>query len=272
MLLPLRDDNPTARTPYVTYGMISVNLLVMLWLSLLSPVDQQAEVIQHGFVPARIAQLTHPNRVLEVPIEVELPARDFRFVPQRQNVRVLELAPAPGQIAASLLTSMFLHGGWLHVLGNMWFLWVFGNNVEERLGSWLFLGFYLIGGFLAMACHWANDPQSMMPVVGASGAVATILGAYAVTFPRASVRTLVFFGLFTVIEIPALVWLGLWFGGQLLDAFLHRDLGVAVWAHIGGFVAGAVLMPILSFGPPPPGSTWEDELKKHFSGTPPAGR
>jgi membrane associated rhomboid family serine protease len=272
MLLPLRDDNPTVRTPYVTCGLIAVNLLVMLWLSLLSPQDQQTEVIRHGFIPARVAQLTHPNLVVKVPIEEELPARDFRFAHQQQRLRDVELEPASGQIAASLLTSMFLHGGWLHVLGNMWFLWIFGNNIEERLGSWLYLGFYLVGGLLAMACHWANNPQSVLPVVGASGAVATILGAYAVTFPKASVRTLVFFGIITVINIPALVWLGLWLAGQLLDAFLNRDLGVAVWAHIGGFVAGAVLMPILSFGPPPPGGNWEDEIKKHFSWTPSDGR
>ena len=95
-----------------------------------------------------------------------------------------------------------------------------------------------------------------MPVIGASGAVATILGAYAVTWPKATVSTLVFFGFVTIVEIPALLWLGIWFGGQLVDAVINRDLGVAVWAHIGGFVAGAMLMPILSFGAPPPGSSW----------------
>ena len=104
-----------------------------------------------------------------------------------------------------------------------------------------------------------------LPVVGASGAVSTILGAYAVTYPKATVSTLIFFGFITIVEIPALVWLGLWLGGQLLDAFFSRDLGVAVWAHIGGFAAGAFLMPILSFGAPPPGSSWAEELKKHFS-------
>ncbi len=105
----------------------------------------------------------------------------------------------------------------------------------------------------------------MVPVVGASGAVATILGAYAVTFPGATISTLIFFGFITVIEIPALVWLGIWLVGQLLSAFFQQDLGVAVWAHIGGFAAGVILMPILSFGAPPPGSSWQEEFKKHFN-------
>ena len=104
------------------------------------------------------------------------------------------------------------------------------------MGHVLYLGFYVVGGLLATTCHWAYDPHSTMPVVGASGAVATILGAYAVTWPKATVSTLIFFGLVTIIEIPALMWLGFWFAGQLVDAFVNRDLGVAVWAHIGGFV------------------------------------
>jgi len=114
--------------------------------------------------------------------------------------------------------------------------------------------------------------MSTTPVVGASGAVAAILGAYAVTFPKAMVSTVIFFGIITVVQIPALVWLGLWLLGQLAEAFFNRDLGVAVWAHIGGFAAGALLMPILSFGSPPPGSNWHEELKKHFSMTPSDGQ
>jgi membrane associated rhomboid family serine protease len=167
---------------------------------------------------------------------------------------------------------MFLHGGWLHLAGNMWFLWIFGNNVEDRLGSWLYLVFYLVGGILATSCHWAYDPRSVTPVIGASGAVATVLGAYAVTFPTANVRTLVFIGLVTVIDIPAIIWLGLWLGGQLVDAVFVGDLAVAVWAHIGGFAAGAFLMPILTFGMPPHGTSWDDEIKKQFSFPPPEGR
>jgi membrane associated rhomboid family serine protease len=267
MLLPLYDDNPTVRTPYVTYGLIAINLAIMLWLSQLSSLEEQTEVIQHGFVPQRMAQLSNPNLVVKIPIESEVPGRDFRFV-QRQ-VDVVPLDPVPLQIFASLLTSMFLHGGWLHVLGNMWFLWIFGNNVEDRLGPTIYLIFYLVGGLLAMACHWAYDPSSTTPVIGASGAVATILGAYAVTFPKSQVRTLLFLGIVTTFDLPAFIWLGIWFGGELISAiFFGKDLTVAVWAHIGGFLAGVLFMPILSLGSPPPGSSWDQEVKKHFSPPP----
>ena len=238
-MFPLYDDNPTVRTPYVTFALIAINVAVMVWLSLLSPLDQQVVLVQHGFVPERIDQLTNPNLIVQVPIEPEhAAARIFASRPQQPADMDDQLEPVPAPILASVLTTMFLHGGWLHVAGNMWFLWVFGNNIEDRLGGVLFLIFYFVGGLLATACHWAYDPHSAVPVIGASGAVATILGAYAVTFPKASVRTLIFFGIITVINVPALAWLGFWFAGQLFDAFLNRDLGVAVWAHIGGFVAG----------------------------------
>jgi membrane associated rhomboid family serine protease len=273
MLLPLKDDNPSARTPYVTYGLIAINLAVMLWMSQYSSIEEHVAFAEYGFIPARIAQLGDPNLVVNVPLDTEPPGRERqRFLPVGRpvQVQVVRLEPVRGQIMATIITTMFLHAGWLHVLGNMWFLWIFGNNVEDRLGPFLFLPFYLVGGLLATACHWAYDPHSTIPVIGASGAVATVLGAYAVTFPKASVRTLVFLGVITIINVPALLWLGLWFGGQLFNAFfLDKDLTVAVWAHIGGFVAGAFLMPILSFGSPPPGSSWEEELKKHFSFTPP---
>lgn len=266
-MFPLKDHNPTYGTPYVTYALIAINTAVMLWLATLSPLQQQEAVFQHGFVPARIAQLGNP-RVIEVPVVMEVPGGNLRFPVAQKVVKKIDLAPSRPQIFASVLTTMFMHGGWLHLLGNMWFLHLFGNNIEERLGHPLYLAFYLTGGLLATACHWANDPASTIPVVGASGAVSTILGAYAVTFPKATISTVIFFGFITVVEIPALVWLALWLGGQLLDALLNRDLGVAVWAHIGGFAAGAILMPILSFGAPPPGSNWQEELKKHFSLTP----
>jgi len=273
MLLPLKDDNPSTRTPYVTYGLIAINLAVMLWLSQFPPLEEHIQLVEHGFIPARIAQLGDRKLVVNVPLDTEQHKRDGRqFLPVGQPVQVavVQLNPVPSQILSTIVTTMFLHAGWLHVLGNMWFLWIFGNNVEEKLGSFLFLPFYLVGGLLATACHWAYDPHSTIPVVGASGAVATVLGAYAVAFPKASVRTLVFLGIITIINVPALLWLGLWFGGQLFTAFfVGKDLTVAVWAHIGGFVAGAFLIPILSFGSPPPGSSWEEELKKHFSFMPP---
>jgi len=265
-MFPLYDHNPTSTTPFVTYLLIAINTLVMVWFATLSPAQQQVAAIEHGFIPARIGQLSNPQPI-QVPIrEPAIGVDRFgRRVPVVRVVQNVELAPSSTAIVLSVLTTMFMHGGWMHLAGNMWFMWIFGNNVEDRLGHVLYLCFYLVGGLLATATHWAYDPLSMTPVVGASGAVSTILGAYAVTWPRATVSTLIFFGFITVIEVPALAWLGIWFGGQLLDAFANRDLGVAVWAHIGGFVAGAFLMPILSFRSPPPGGSWGEELKKHFA-------
>jgi membrane associated rhomboid family serine protease len=145
---------------------------------------------------------------------------------------------------------MFLHASWLHIVGNMWLLWVFGNNVEDRLGHVTFLVFYLLTGFVASLCHWVNDPNSAIPVIGASGAVSGVLGAYAVTFPSARVRSLIFLVfIFLTVDLPAMVVLGFWFLGQVLEATASVDVGfnggVAWWAHIGGFVVGLTVMPWL---------------------------
>lgn len=261
-MLPLKDHNPTFSTPFVTYVLIVINSLVMLWLSSLTPVAQQQFVIEHGFVPARIAQLSNPNLVVKVPIEADVVVQNGKLV--QRPIKTVELSPAAAAILASLLTSMFMHGGWMHLAGNMWFLWIFGNNIEDRLGHVLYLAFYLLGGLLATGCHWAYDPHSAIPVVGASGAVATILGAYAVTYPKATVSTLIFFGFITIVEIPALVWLAIWLGGQLLSALVQQDTGVAVWAHIGGFAVGAVLMPLLSRAIGPRRGSLNDEFKSYF--------
>ncbi|REK15888.1 MAG: rhomboid family intramembrane serine protease [Planctomycetota bacterium] len=262
-MLPLKDHNPIFSTPFVTYALVAINTAIMLYVSSLGSIEQQTFDIEHGFIPARVAQLSNPQQKVEVPIYQEVALQGGRVA--LKPVKKIELKPAAGAVLASLLSSMFIHGGWMHLAGNMWFLWIFGNNIEDRLGHALYALFYVVGGLLATACHWAYDPASMVPVIGASGAVSTILGAYAVTYPKATVSTLIFFGFITIVEIPALVWLAVWLGGQLVDAFFQKDLGVAVWAHIGGFAAGAFLMPILSFGAPPPGSSWQEELKKHFS-------
>jgi membrane associated rhomboid family serine protease len=152
------------------------------------------------------------------------------------------------QILSTFVTTMFLHGGWFHLLGNMWFLWIFGNNIEDRLGHLSYLFFYLLGGILATACHWLTDTSSTVPVIGASGAVAAVLGAYAVTFPFHQIRCLLFlFILVTLIDVPALLVMGVWLLGQLAEGLRASRLGlsggVAWWAHVGGFVAGAALIP-----------------------------
>jgi len=247
MIFPFHDDNPVTRTPFVTYGIVAVNAVVFLGSLGLSDADRAVLWYGRGFVPARMAQLVDRR-----PIELELPpeAPDLAR-PDIVRVRRLTFEPIPHQILLSLLTCMFLHGGWLHLIGNMWFLWVFGNNVEDRLGHVLFLVFYLVGGLLASACHWMIEPQSTTPVIGASGAVATMLGAYAITWPWARVKTLVFLiVIITIIDLPALLVLGVWFVIQLLSAANATTLeltgGVAWWAHVGGFLAGLILMPVLS--------------------------
>lgn len=252
MLLPFRDDNPISRTPVVTVGLVILNTVVFLAVNRLDPLQRQETVLRYGFVPARVATLgNHQPLVVQTSFLGQTPWG------LQQADHELVLAPSPGEIAWSLLTCMFLHGGWMHLIGNMWFLWIFGDNVEDRLGPLVFLMFYLVGGLLGTAAYWLMDPQSQTPVIGASGAVATVLGAYAITWPWARVQTLVFLFVFiTVIDLPALLVLGGWFLGQLLEGTqalhgaahgLTYNTGIAWWAHIGGFVAGAALMPPLAF-------------------------
>ncbi len=169
MLLPFHDNNPTIRTPYVTVLLIVVNLLVLVWMIQLNPLQQEEVLVTRGFIPKRVKQLTNPNLV----VEVKLDKVAFRLPAEQSSVYW------------SMFSTMFMHGGWMHLIGNMWFLWLFGNNIEDRLGHMLFLFFYIAGGLAATACHWAYDPDSTIPVVGASGAVAAVLGAYAVTYPWA---------------------------------------------------------------------------------------
>jgi len=248
MFFPFHDDNPTVRAPVATVGLIALNVLAFLYAGRL-PAHQQRELVYHrGFVPARIEQFRGAGPI-NVPVEkrVRHPWNPRGVLVQRDVIR---LEPVPREILLSLVTCMFLHGGWLHLIGNMWFLWIFGNNVEDRLGRLLFLLVYLGGGLIASACHWAMFSESLTPVIGASGAVAAVLGAYAITWPWARVHTLVFLFFFiTVIDIPALVVLGVWFVGQLFSGMQSlaqaEATGVAWWAHIGGFAAGVVLMPLL---------------------------
>ena len=248
MFFPFHDDNPTERTPVITYVLIAINVLSFVGVRRMSLTQRQVLAYRRGFVPARITRLKDHEGVT-VPIQWLQPD------PQRRMHRVvrqqLRLNPSPREILLSLLTCMFLHGGWMHLIGNMWFLWLFGNNVEDRLGPMPFVILYLGGGLLATGSHWMVDPNSTIPVLGASGAVATILGAYAITWPWARVRTVVLLVVFiTIIDVPALLVLGIWFAGQLLagrDALQQGVVGgVAWWAHVGGFLAGLLLMPVFS--------------------------
>lgn len=212
-MIPLRDDNPARRTPVVTRALLAATLLAFVALRL-QPGGQRALLTEWALVPARL----------------------FAALGGAQ--------PLPEQLA-TLLSSVFLHAGWLHLLGNLWYLWVFGDNIEDRLGRVRFLLFYLSAGVVAGLLHAALDPGSWTPTIGASGAIAGVLGAYAVAFPRARVLTLVpLVVVFQVVALPALLLLGLWFVFQFLAGAtsVGQAGGVAWWAHVGGFVYGGVVM------------------------------
>jgi membrane associated rhomboid family serine protease len=217
-VIPLRDRNPTRCTPVVTLALIAACFAVFaLELSIsLTGGDEALNrfFLEWGAVPARISlALAHGD--------------------------------AASQAMVGVVTSQFLHGGWLHILGNMLFLWIFGNNVEDRLGRVPFLAFYLLGGVAAALTQVWIDPTSTAPLVGASGAIAAVLGVYFVLWPGARILALVFLGIFyQLLEVPALVVLGYWFVLQLISGAASlgaQTSDVAFFAHIGGFVAGAAV-------------------------------
>lgn len=229
-MFPLKDDNPTNIVPVVTLTLIAVNVLVFFYQISLDPRTSQLFAFQYGSVPAVVLGTAH------------LPAG---------------IAVIPPML--SVLTCMFLHGGWMHLIGNMWFLWIFGNNIEEAMGSVRFLAFYLICGFLASWSHILANMDSVMPIVGASGAIGGVLGAYIMLYPRARIWTLIFLGIFSrLMYIPASIMLGYWFLIQLLSGSLMQSQrgGVAFWAHVGGFLAGVILVGVFKrrevkfFNPP----------------------
>jgi membrane associated rhomboid family serine protease len=223
-LLPLKDDIPTRRFPIVTVALIAINVIVYfafeqgLWG--LGDVGNE-RVLEYGAIPAEI---TDPG---------------FEVGPSDQ---------APFWV--TLLTSMFMHGSLLHLGGNMLFLWIFGNNIEDSMGRLTFVLFYILGGLAALGLHVVSDSNSVIPTVGASGAIAAVLGAYARLYPRARVVTLVFIVIiFTVVTLPALLVLGVWLLLQLLPAFSDpagTGGGVAYFAHIGGFVFGALAIKLFA--------------------------
>lgn len=270
-MFPLYDTVPHRRFPWITLLIIVANVAILIWVQRLPPRQYAEFVVQHGFVPKRLQQLSDPKLV--VPVDIG-PMEENRPVGLPAKPDLVQLPANPPAIYASMFTMMFLHAGWLHLLSNMWFLWIFGNNVEDRLGHFIFLFFYVLGGLFALFLHWAIEPNSTMPVLGASGAVAAVLGAYAITYPTAKVRTLIFLGLVFLVDIPALVFLGLWFVLQLLEGLAVLggavEGGVAWWAHVGGFAAGLILMPILSLGSTPPDEDWHNELERGFGPRPDA--
>ena len=231
-MIPLKDENPTETFPFVTIALIVINCLVFFFVGPVLASKIRLMVLYHGqVVPIKGSQAL---------------AFVYGLIPY-ELFHGVELTPAYHvPVWVNLFTCMFLHGGLLHLGGNMLYLWIFGNNIEDELGHFRFLVFYLVCGIIASLTHAALSPYSRVPMIGASGAISGVLGAYAIRFPWARVKTLIFLFFFiTVIDIPAAYFLGFWFLFQFLEAAsslgINRAGGVAWFAHVGGFVAGIVL-------------------------------
>jgi membrane associated rhomboid family serine protease len=235
-MIPISDDNPTLHTPWMTWALLAAMFATWVFVqgAGLSELTLAKSVCNLGMVPA---ELLHTR-----PVGYAVPIGDG-LACKVDNESINWLTP---------LTSMFLHGSWGHILGNALFFWVFGNNIEDSMGPGRFLTFYLVCGFIAAAVHVFTAPGSPIPTVGASGAISGVLGAYLVLYPTARVNLLFFFVIFIrVIPVPAWMALLWWFGWQVIAALpqmspLNPEIsgGVAVWAHIGGFVAGVVLIKL----------------------------
>ena len=216
-MLPIRDDTPSRTFPLVTFLLVLANGLVWLWeVSLGGGTALNHFYYQFGFVPGVL------TGVYEAP----------------------SWAIAPYFLTT--LTSMFIHGSWSHILGNMLFLWIFGNNIEDHLGHNKYLLFYLAGGVVAAIVQLLSGPTSQVPTIGASGAIAAVMGAYFFLYPKAKIQTLVFFIFITIVRLPAWIFLGIWFVMQLFEGTFGAAQGVAVWAHVGGFLFGVVIAWISS--------------------------
>jgi len=214
-LIPYKDDNPTSITPFVTVGIIALNILVFLY-EVVSPSGMEKFVYSYGAIPDYILTFE----------------------------KVQPIHPA-----LTIFSAMFMHGGVFHIAGNMLYLWIFGNNIEDKLGHIRFIFFYIFCGIISAYANALTDPQSHIPMIGASGAISGVLGAYLLLFPRAMVHTLVFLGFFvTVIKIPALIVIGFWAIIQLINGLvstgLAREGGIAWFAHIGGFLSGLLTIKL----------------------------
>jgi membrane associated rhomboid family serine protease len=213
-MIPIKDGIATRETPVVNYVLIAINVIVYLFMALAAPETQAAIVAKYAMIPAHFAD----------------------------GVTLADMM--------TIFTSMFMHAGLAHLGGNMLYLWIFGDNVEDRIGHFRYLMFYLVGGVVASLTHLATNWGSELPTVGASGAIAAVLGAYLVLFPASRIVTLIPLGRFSrLTTAPAFVFLGLWFIVQLFEgvmSFGGADVsGVAFWAHVGGFVAGMVMAKLM---------------------------
>jgi membrane associated rhomboid family serine protease len=221
-MLPLRDDQPRYSTPWVNYFLIGMNVVIFFFEWTLDPRSLDMLVHQFGVVPSHVTAFLSGS-------------------PKYPLIAIV----------VPFFTSLFLHGSWMHVIGNMWFLYIFGDNVEDYLGHFKYLVFYLLTGVLAMGAQVVMNLHSTAPAVGASGAIAGVLGAYFVLYPRARVLTWIFEVIFLVLWLPAWIVLGSWFVFNFLSGTntalaVHKQNmgGIAFWAHVGGFVSGALLVKV----------------------------
>jgi membrane associated rhomboid family serine protease len=227
-MFPIRDENPTYLTPYTTYILIAANILVWIFVQGIgSEPALSRSLCQLALIPGELLQTVASGT------QIAVGSNTVCVLTEKSNW----ITP---------VTSMFMHGGWMHIIGNMWFLWIFGNNVEDSMGSFRFAAFYVLCGLAAAGAQISYDPESAVPMVGASGAIGGVMGAYVLLFPRVRVHMLIFLGFFvTTIAVPAIFMLGYWFAVQLISGVASAGApggGVAFWAHVGGFVAGAVLI------------------------------
>jgi rhomboid family protein len=222
-MIPIRDDQPRFSVPYVTYFLIALNMAIFLFESTLDKSNLMALLFQFGLVPSRVTGIVSGYG-------------------------------SPSVALLPFFTSMFLHGSWLHVIGNMWFLWIFGDNIEDYLGHFKYLVFYLLSGLAAAAAQVLLSPHSQVPTIGASGAIAGVLGSYFILYPKA--RVLTWFPPIFFFHLPAWIMLGYWFVVQFLSGTAtslsyagNSNGGIAFWAHVGGFVAGLIMIKVFAERP-----------------------
>jgi rhomboid family protein len=258
-LIPLKDNIPTDRFPVITIAIIAINVFVFLFLQGPGFEVDTKPVVEYGAIPYRV---THPDKECALqPLQDQFGNRadrlvcegtsDFSEAQQSGPLEPIDEAPP----VLTLFTSMFMHGGFLHIAFNMLFLWIFGNNIEDAMGRLRFIAFYLIGGLVAILAQVLVSPNAQVPTVGASGAIAAVLGGYILLYPRARVLTIIFlFFFFTFVEIPAMIMLGIWIALQFLPAIGQLATpelggeggGVAYFAHIGGFLCGMALIHLFA--------------------------
>jgi membrane associated rhomboid family serine protease len=241
-MFPYRDENETQRPAIVTGLFIALNVLVWIFVQGAgSTLALATSVCELGLIPGELT--------LSLPVGTKFPMGDR-----------LACLTDPGRQVSHLITSMFLHGSWMHLLGNMWFLWIFGNNIEDSMGRLRFIAFYLLCGLAAAFGQVLTNPSSVIPMVGASGAISGVMGAYLILYPNVRVFAMVPLGFFlTSVALPAWVMLGYWFVIQFVSGLvtIAGDMGgIAFWAHVGGFVAGLALIKLF---------TRDDYLRAHRS-------